>query len=308
MREADTDARWRRAQARCRRGGRRLRGCWHSLQQLSDCPITDQRHHEVACNVDTHQCLQLTSAECPRRDRRPRPRIRSHRPSRRRAPSSVRLSSFRQTGALTTPTRISTTSSRWTRSSTTSSGIPVGQRHRRTIPLRIPIAVACDVETPNLDNAMTHLINDVHVPVIVSALAPSALLTAFERYSVPNNVLTVNALAYDPTFISVSTQGYLWHMLGSPTDVVSAYTAFVPLVESYLRGSHSPSPIGSTRPMKVVTVTSNSTATNALATAVENVLTWNGGPNLGAELSAAQLSTSRCLTRPSTAPRQPTRR
>jgi hypothetical protein len=241
----------------------------------SDCTPTNPQYADVACDVDNHRCLQLTSAECPLV-------IGDLSATSFGSQDYVAPGTFIGTFIVIPPTAQTSHPSYLNYALALgefqATGIPVGAT--TTNPYRVPIGIGCDVETPNLGNAMNHLINDVHVPVLVSALAPADLLSVFNNYTLPNNILTINALADDPTFTSVITQGYLWHMLGQPGDVAPAYVAFMPILERYLRSSSSPQPIGPTAPMKIVTVTSNSSATNGLAAAVENVLTWNGGQTI----------------------------
>jgi hypothetical protein len=86
----------------------------------------------------------------------------------------------------------------------------------------------------------------------------------------------MNPFGADSTLTSLPTNGLLWHMLGQPSDLTSAYAALFPRVEAYVRSAQG---IPAGTPMRVASVTATSaTVTNDLAKAVDGVLTWNGGP------------------------------
>ena len=151
---------------------------------------------------------------------------------------------------------------------------------------------------------LNHLVNEVGVRAIVAALPSSTLYQAFSSVNLSGDaaapsVFFINPFGADSHLTSLTTDYLLWHMLGQPSDLASAYAAFFPRVESYLRNTTS---LGPTTPMKVATVTSNSTDTLDLAAAVDNVLTWNGGQSTaqplvsncdgGASYCAVQLSKS----------------
>jgi hypothetical protein len=234
-----------------------------------DCPSTDPMHPEVACNVDTRTCLQLTSLDCPTVIGEYRGRDMGFAPP-------IFLGSFvtfpQSGGPLTHPTYLNYLLA-LNEFQVQSSGVPAGPGTG----YRMPVAIACSIDG-NIDNAMTHLINDVHVPSIVAPLAAATLSYAFTTYAAPNNVFVINPLGADSTLIALQTNQLLWHMLGQPSDNAPAYGAFLPLIESYVR-ANPPWNLGPS-PMKVATVTANSTVTNDLAFAVKKVLTWNGGQTI----------------------------
>ncbi|MDP9002821.1 MAG: hypothetical protein M3O46_22255, partial [Myxococcota bacterium] len=159
-------------------------------------------------------------------------------------------------------------------------GIPAGpgtSAQGQVLGKRTPVAVLCGVDGM-IDSAMSHLINDVHVPSIVSALPSAALNHIVTTYTSAQQkgIFVINAFSFDSTFTSISTNNLLWHMLGQPGDTAAAYGAFLPLVESYVR-TRAPWNLGTTAPLKVATVTANAIALNDLAAAVSPVLTWNAG-------------------------------
>jgi hypothetical protein len=237
-------------------------------------------HPEVACDVDTHTCLHLTSDECPivvgtlNDTMYPGP------------PTFVgTFIAFPNGDATQHPTYLNYLLA-LNEFKKTTNGIPTGVATSNSS--RMPLGIGCDVAA-NVDNAMSHLINDVHVPAVVSSLPPQQLSAMFQNDAFPANVFVVDSLASDPTFNSITTDQLLWHMLGQPGDAAPAYAAFIPVLENYLR-NNAPQPIGPTAPLKIATITANSTATFALASAVEAVLTWNGGKTIAQNGSANYLA------------------
>jgi hypothetical protein len=225
-------------------------------------------HPEVACNVDTHTCLQLTSVDCP---------VVIGDFTGTKAPPTF-IGAFLvipPTAPLSHPTYLNYNLALTEFAKNTSGIVPAGVSD-----YRMPVAVGCSVEG-DIDQAMMHLISDVHVPSIVAALPPAALSHVFTTYAAQdkNDLFVINALAADSTLTALPTQGLLWHMLGQPSDNATAYAAFLPLVEAYIRKT-APWNLGNTAPLRVATVTANATATNNLAKAVGDVLTWNGGLNV----------------------------
>jgi len=238
----------------------------------ADCAPTPtaaaEGHLEVACDVDTHACLQLTSNECPYV-------IGDY--TGKTAPP-IFLGAF-----ATFPTSDPTSHPSYLNYAfalnefdVTSSGVPAGLGTGR----RMPVAVACDdgLDTTGLGTAMMHLINDVHVPSIVAALPSAELSQVFTTYAskATSDIFVINPFSADSNLTSLTTSGLLWSMLGQPGDVAPAYAAFLPVLETYVRTSPLWN-LGSTAPMKIATVTANATDLDDLASAVEPVLVWNGG-------------------------------
>jgi hypothetical protein len=236
-----------------------------------DCPA-DPTHPEVACDVDTHTCLQLTSDDCPfiAGDYSGADHVPPIAP-----PIFIgAFAVFPTTGGpLTHPSYLNYNLA-LSEFATQTAGIPAGPGTGH----RTPVAVACDV-AGNVDNAMTHLISTVHVPSIIAALPSATLARVFTTYAAPNDVFLINPFGVDSNLTSLTTNNLLWHMLGAPGDNASAYAAFMPLLESYIR-NNAPWNLGAGGSLRVATVTATSTVTNDLASAVENVLTWNGGKTI----------------------------
>jgi hypothetical protein len=235
-----------------------------------------QNHLEVACDVDTHACLQLTSNECPY--------VIGDYTGTTAPPIFLgAFATFPASGPTSHPSYLNYAFA-LNEFDVTSSGVPAGLGTGR----RMPVAVACNdgLDTAGLGTAMTHLINDVHVPSIVAALPSAALSQVFSTYAseAKSDIFVINPFSWDSNLTSLTTSGLLWSMLGQPGDVAPAYTAFLPALETYVRTSPLWT-LGSTAPMRIATVTANATDLNDLASAVEPVLVWNGGKSTTADTS-----------------------
>jgi hypothetical protein len=156
-------------------------------------------------------------------------------------------------------------------------GLPAGPGNGK----RTPVAVACDVNQTSdaITRAIRHLVDDVHVPLVVSALATGQLATQFSQVNGSGatpvffmNAFDANSVLTPPT---LATNGLLWSMLGQPGDVAPAYEGFFPLVEAHIRNA-APWNLGTMAPMKVAFVTANATDLTDLQQAVETTVSWNG--------------------------------
>jgi hypothetical protein len=103
----------------------------------------------------------------------------------------------------------------------------------------------------------------------------------------------MNPYGADSNLTGLNTDGLLWHMLGQPSDLATAYAALFPRVEAYVRSLHG---LDAGTPMKVATITSNSILPLDLNAHVNPHLVWNGGPAtamnsnyLNVELAASTL-------------------
>ncbi len=253
----------------------------------TDCTPASTTHVEVACNPDSHTCIQLTTDECPYV-----------------LPADIYMAPQGQApifmGAFATfPANAPFSDATYLNYQLalnefqTAGGINAGSGGARW-----PAAVVCDDSAdPNV--IMTHLVNDVHVPAVIAALPSATLKTTFSNVdltNVPNapTVFFINPFGADGTLTSLDTQGMLWHMLGQSSDTAPAYAAFFPLVEAYVRNNPNNipawnqwnlSPAASLKdagtdagpvPIRVAGVIAHATVTDQLEEAVESVLTFNG--------------------------------
>ncbi len=225
----------------------------------TDCTPASAAHTEVACDRDSHTCVQLTTDECP-----------------------LVLGDYSGLtwppvffGAFATlpPSGIQTHPSYLNyrlaiEEFTSAGGIPSGPG----LGQRMPVGVVCNVEA-NVDTVMAHLTSDVHVPAVIAPLDSVSLKTMFVKDAQPSQIFVINPFGADSTLTSLPTDGLLWHMLGQPSDNAAAYAAVLGRVEAYVRTSQN-IPMGT--PVRIATVTANATVTQDLAAAVLPLLRWNG--------------------------------
>jgi hypothetical protein len=233
-----------------------------------DCPVPDAGNHpEVACDVDTHTCRQLTTDSCayvigdytglrgPMQSADP-----------------IFIGAFATIPPSAPESHTSFLNYKLAQGDF-SKGIQAGGGSA----LRTPVIVVCD-DSADPIASMNHLIQDVNIAAVIAPLPSATLASTFSAVNLAggSNIFFMNPFGADSTLTSLPTHELLWHMLGQPSDMASAYAAFFPRVEAYVRATQN---IPAGTPMKVATITATSpTVTLDLRAAVDNVLTWNGGP------------------------------
>lgn len=259
----------------------------------------------VACNVDTGQCLQLTTTECAYvignycgTENQPSPTY---------PPIFLGAFAVFPSNAPESDPSYLNYELAVNEFSSYAPGMPVGPGTSG----RTPVVVACDVNG-SLDQGMQHLIGDLGVPTIVAPIEPlSTLATTFQTYAFPGKNPFDGGAGYGGTFIinpfgadstltdpaTFPTDGLLWHMLGQPSDLAPAYSAFMPIVEAYVRSHSFPNlpdggTLGPTAPMKVATITAPNQLLADLATAANAVLTWNDGGTVQQNMGDAGMETA----------------
>lgn len=244
----------------------------------ADCAMVGNPMYQHACDVDTHTCVQLTSADCPLIIPPDFATLGTNPPP----PIFIgAFASIPQVGPSSDPSTLNYLLA--LNEFRNAGGIPAGPNTAPGSAQRLPVAIGCSVAPSGIDTAMQHLISDVHVHSIITALPAPSIVHVFATYASANtpskSVFMINPFGADSTLTSstLQTNGLLWHMLGSPVDTAPAYAAFLPLVEKYIR-NNPPWNLGPTAPMKIDVVKAPSaTGTSDLASAVEKVLVWNGG-------------------------------
>ncbi len=237
-------------------------------QKTADCPVPTESFGsvQVACDVDTHTCVSLTSMECPF--------VIGDLTNVNAPPVFIgAFATIPASGPMAHPSFLNYELA-LDELANNGDGISIGSG------LRTPVAVVCSDESdPNV--VMPHLINDVHIAVLVAALNTTTLLTAFSNVndtdaSAPT-VLFINPFGSDDLFAPIQTQGLLWSLLGQPADVTQAYQAFFPWVEAYVRRTQNLTAADGGAPpsLRIATVTSNSADTQQLSLAVQKALDWN---------------------------------
>jgi hypothetical protein len=254
--------------------------------KYADCPSTNAAHPEVACDVDTQMCVQLTTDECPFV-------IGDYQVMTAGSSNPIFVGAFAQLPSGAPTSDVSYLNYELAQKDFATTGIPAGSGSG----LRTPVFVICN-DTGDIDAAMAHLVGDVHVPAVIAALSSKVLGATFSKVNLSSStapkVFFMNPFGADSTLTSLTTGGLLWHMLGQPSDLASAYAALFPRIEAYVRSAHG---LGPGTPMKVATVTPQSTLPLDLNAGANPVLSWNGGPAtaqntanyLNVELSASTL-------------------
>jgi hypothetical protein len=236
----------------------------------ADCPIdTSAAHQEVACDPGTHSCVQLTTDECPLQP------LGDYKYASQVPPIFIGVfATIPQNSPTSDPSYLNYNFAIQELSST--GGIPAGPNYA----LRMPVAIVCNNEPSAVDNAMTHLANDLHVASVVTSFDDTTLASAFGTYgyNTTSNLFMINVFGADSTLTALPRGQQFWHMLGQPGDVATAYQALLPRIESYMRGSVPwKESLSGGAPLKVATVTGNATVLNDLASAVTSAITWNNG-------------------------------
>ncbi|MDP9149859.1 MAG: hypothetical protein M3O36_07985 [Myxococcota bacterium] len=225
----------------------------------ADCTAASASHSEVACDIDSHSCVQLTTDECPL--------VVGDYSGATWPPVFIGAFATLPPGGIQShPSYLNYRLA--IEEFTFASGIPVGPSTGQ----RMPVAVVCNVDA-NVDTVMGHLVTDVHVPAVVAPLDSARLKTMFIKDAQPNKVFVINPYGADSTLTSLPTDQLLWHMLGQPSDNAAAYGAVFSRLEAYVRSSQSLAP---STPIRLATVTANATVTQDLAAAVLPLLRWNG--------------------------------
>jgi hypothetical protein len=229
----------------------------------ADCLASGPTHPEVACDVASRACIQLTTSDCPF--------VIGDYSGTKAAP--LYLGAFATLPASAPQKDPSYLNYELAINEFTSQGgIPAWDPIKQRSGSRMPVVVVCNRETTdNGHAAMGHLTGDLHVPGVVTAFDAVTLKTMFQNDAYPN-VFVINPFGANSSLTSLTTGGMLWHMLGQPSDYASAYAAFFPRIEPYVRGIQS---LGST-PMRVAAVTANAIDTQDLRDAVKSVIRWNG--------------------------------
>jgi hypothetical protein len=254
----------------------------------ADCPSTNAAHPEVACDVDRQTCVQLTTEECPFV-------IGDYQVSMTGSRNPIFVGAFAQLPTGEPQSDVSFVNYALAQHDFAGvGGIPAGPGAG----LRTPVFVVCN-DQGDIAGAMAHLVSDVHVPAVIAALSSKVLGATFSNVNLTSSsdapkVFFMNPFGADRTLTSLPTAGLLWHMLGQPSDLVPAYQALFPRVEAHVRAVRGLDPGA---PMKVATVTPQSTLPIDLNGAVNPALTWTGGPAtaqntanyLDVELSASTL-------------------
>jgi len=153
----------------------------------------------------------------------------------------------------------------------TGGGLPGGAGGSR----RPFVVVVCEaVNDPKLDVTMAHLIDDLHVPAIISALNAPELLEMFSTKGLDNDVFFMSPIDADTTLTTLEDDDLLWHMLPESRDLAPGYTALVHSSEEYVRLQDG---LDAAQPIKVALVEADSQFMLDIGADLMVQMTFNGG-------------------------------
>lgn len=130
------------------------------------------------------------------------------------------------------------------------------------------VIVACRSDSANqLDASVDHLAKTLKAPVIISELQSTVLEEQVLRLiGEKTNTMVLSAFSSDPALLAMKDLGRLWHMLGTPMDLVAGYLRLIE--EQMARVSAGRA--------RVLMVVNDVRAMGEIADAVEKDLSING--------------------------------
>ncbi|MGC4066959.1 MAG: hypothetical protein QM784_20445 [Polyangiaceae bacterium] len=129
------------------------------------------------------------------------------------------------------------------------------------------VFVACRSDgAQRLSDSFDHLTKTLKVPVVVTNQQATELEEQVARLiGEETNTMFLSPLSSDPALAAMKDRSRLWHMLGTPTDLVPAYAKL--LQETMAKLSE---------PARVLTVVNDVRAMGEIADRIEDTLTING--------------------------------
>jgi hypothetical protein len=178
------------------------------------------------------------------------------------------------------------------------------------------MALVCQAQQPKIEDSMGHLVGELNVPAILSALSTADLLAAFELTD-PDGlhpVFFMSARSADLRLATLPDNGMLWHMLGNPRVLAVPTVALVKRAEPYVNAQRQAywddrdttgSADDPSDPLRVLLVYSDDPTVEDIATVLttaddehpENMLFFNGmnaiDPDNAANFSTVKIQSSR---------------
>lgn len=96
------------------------------------------------------------------------------------------------------------------------------------------VAVVCRNTKANIDPGMAHLVDDLKVPGIISALLASDIQHVFETKAHEADVMLMSPAESDSTLVSLKDDGLIWQMLPGGGSVAVSYAPLVDRTVSFL--------------------------------------------------------------------------
>jgi hypothetical protein len=206
-----------------------------------------------ACLTPGSECVPLKTEECPLVFGKPKDE------------SAVYLGAFLNVPASAPLSQMSTLNVQLAVDEFNGSvgGLPGGALGK----LRPLVAVVCRNDASLQEAGAKHLIDDLHVPAVLSNLPSADQKQFFVNYALPNQTFVINPGFADNTLTALSSAGLFWHVIGDIRDVAPTYVPLVSRIEQYLK---------SPTPLRVAMLVAKRYAEQSIADTLTPLLKFNG--------------------------------
>jgi hypothetical protein len=152
------------------------------------------------------------------------------------------------------------------------SGLPGSSGQRRAL---VQVVCRTNYAAPsNLDASMNHLVDDLHVPGVITALLADDVQHVFETKAQAAHVLLMSPLESDSTLVSLQDDGLVWQMLPGGASEAVTYT---PLLDRTIAHLITDGTLQSSETVRVALVTASDVRFLAdVSATVSSKITFNG--------------------------------
>jgi hypothetical protein len=152
------------------------------------------------------------------------------------------------------------------------SGLPGANGVRRAL-----VEVVCRANyaaASNLDASMNHLVDDLHVPGVVTALLAQDVQHVFETKAQAAHVMLMSPLESDSTLVSLQDNGLVWQLLPGGNSVSVTYAPLLDRTVAYLTAQGA---LTSGETVRVALVTATDVRfLSDMSDTVSSTITFNG--------------------------------
>jgi hypothetical protein len=127
----------------------------------------------------------------------------------------------------------------------------------------------------NLDAAMAHLVDDLHVPGVISALLADDVQHVFENKAQEAHVMLMSPLEADSTLVSLQDNGLVWQMLPGGSAEAVSYAPLVGRAVTHLIGNGTLTSTDDTVRIALVTAT-DIRFLQDVSNTINSTITFNG--------------------------------
>jgi len=120
-------------------------------------------------------------------------------------------------------------------------------------PRRPLVAVFCDAKPTEIDRGVTHLIDTVRVPAVITQFSQTDMARVFQDFMLQKNVFALNPQDTTESLKRINANRLLWHLLGTPDDIAVAYRPLFTRVETRVNQQRAGD--GGLPPLRVAMVT-----------------------------------------------------